>query len=79
MMRTVDDILRQATKLSIEERRKHRLARGGLADEQGSDREAARLAALDRWFSRAGTGHSDFSDVAGDKYKHLAAAYSDRK
>jgi hypothetical protein len=29
--------------------------------------------------ARAGTGHSDFTDVSGDKYKHLAAGYADEK
>jgi hypothetical protein len=44
----------------------------GLADEQPADAEAMRLAALDRWIERAGTGHSNFTDVARDKSKHLA-------
>jgi hypothetical protein len=44
----------------------------GLAEEQASTSESSRLAALARWVARAGTGHSDFTDVARDKYKHLA-------
>jgi len=35
--------------------------------------ETAQAAAFERWVSLAGTGHSDFTDVSGDKYKHLAA------
>jgi hypothetical protein len=79
-MRTVDEILAQASRLSAEERRKLiDTLEEGLTDEQPTDAEAGRLAALDRWLSRAGTGHSDFTDVARDKYKHLAASYSDGK
>jgi len=29
--------------------------------------------------ARAGTGHSDFTDVSSDKDKHLAAVYADEK
>jgi hypothetical protein len=72
-MRTVDEILKQASGLSVEERRKLvDTLEEGLADEQAGDAEAARLAALDRWIARAGTGHSDFTDVARDKYKYFA-------
>ena len=79
-MRSVDEILAQANRLSAEERRKLvETLEEGLADEQPADAEAVRLAALDRWIERAGTGHSDFTDVARDKYKHLAASYSDGK
>jgi hypothetical protein len=40
---------------------------------------AADESVLERWLARAGTGHSDFTDVSGDKYKHLAAGYADEK
>jgi hypothetical protein len=79
-MRTVDEILKQASQLSPEERRKLvDTLEEGLTDEQADPAEAARLAGLDRWIARAGTGHSDFTDVARDKYMHLAASYADRK
>ncbi len=80
-MRTVDEILNQARQLSAEERRTlFEALRDDLADEQGSgDREAKRLAAFDRFLARAGTGHSDFTDVARDKYKHLSRVYADDK
>ncbi len=79
-MRTIDEILQHASRLSPEERRKLvDSLEEGLADEQASDADASRLAALDRWIARAGSGHSDFTDVARDKYKHLAASYSDGK
>jgi hypothetical protein len=79
-MRSVDDILKQANGLSPKERRKLiDSLEEGLSDEQATDPEAARLAGLARWLSRAGTGHSDFTDVSSDKYKHLAAVYADEK
>jgi transposase len=72
-MRSVDEILAQARRLSVEERRKLvETLEEGLADEQPTAAEAARLAALDRWIERAGTGHSDFTEVARDKYKQIA-------
>jgi hypothetical protein len=50
-----------------------------MANEQLAAPDAARMAALARWVGRAGTGHSDFTDVADDKYKHLAEVYSSKK
>jgi hypothetical protein len=68
-MRTVDEILAYASRLSAEERRKLvDTLEEGLVGEQAGDAEAA----LDRWIARAGSGHSDFTDVARDKYKHFA-------
>jgi hypothetical protein len=79
-MRSIDEILKKAAGLSAEERRKLiDTLEEGLADEQETGAEAARLAGLERWLSRAGTGHSDFTDVSSDKYKHLAAVYADKK
>ena len=79
-MRKVDDILKQAKTLSPEERRNLiDSLEEGLADEQASSPASAPRAGLDRWLSRAGTGHSDFTDVSSDKYKHLAAAYAGEK
>jgi len=76
-MRTIDKILRQARELSPEERRELvDTLEEGMADEPASGSEAARQAALGRWLALAGTGHSDFTDVSSDKYKHLAAVYS---
>ena len=50
----------------------------GLVNEEANGAEAKRLAALDAWIAKAGTGESSFSDVARDKYKHLAEVYADR-
>ena len=78
-MRSIDEILKQAAGFSAQERRKLiDTLEEGLADEQETD-AAARLAGLEGWLSRAGTGHSDFTDVSSDKYKHLAAVYADKK
>jgi len=55
----VDDILKQAKTLSPEERRNLiDSLEEGLADEQASSPASAPRAGLDRWLSRAGTGHS---------------------
>lgn len=43
--------------------------RDGIPDDQ-------RLAAMDRWLSHAGIGHSDFADVSSNKRKHLAEVYA---
>jgi hypothetical protein len=79
-MRNIEDILAEARELSADQRRKLVDSLDeGLADEQASTSESSRLAALARWVARAGTGHSDLTDVARDKYKHLAEAYSSGK
>ena len=76
---TVEQILEQAKHLSVDERRRLVEALEEALHGEDGGLEAKRLAALDRWIARAGTGHSDFADVARDKYKHLAEAYSDEK
>ena len=79
-MRSVDDILKRASQLPPEERRKLiDSLEEGLADEQAGSPEGAHSSAFERWLSLAGTGHSDFTDVSSDKYKHLAAVYADEK
>jgi len=73
-MRKVDDILKRASRLSPEERQKLvDSLEEGLADEQAGSPDGPHRSALERWLSLAGTGHSDFTDVSSDKYKHLAA------
>ena len=81
VMQTVDEILEHAKRLSADDRRKLVDAlQEDVAEEQGGiDDEAKRLAAFDRFLSRAGTGHSEYTDVARDKYKHLDDVYSDKK
>jgi len=81
MMQTVDEILEQAKQLSADDRRRLVDAlQEDVAEEQGNgEEEAKRLAAFDRFLSRAGSGHSEYTDVARDKYKHLDDVYSDKK
>jgi len=79
-MRKVDEILKQASVLSPEERRNLiDSLEEELSDEQANKPGGPRQAGLDRWLARAGTGHSDFTDVSSDKYKHLSAVYADEK
>ena len=76
-MRSVRDLAEQAKQLSVEERRQliEELVRG-LGPAQPPSEEARR-AGLDQWLALAGTGHSDYTDVATDKYKHQAEIYAD--
>ena len=77
VMRTLADILKQARGLSTDERR--RLVEeieGDLGQESGD--ETSWLAAMDAFLALGGTGHSDYTDVSSDKYKHLAEIYADK-
>jgi hypothetical protein len=77
-MRKIDEVLKQAAELTAAERRQLiDVLEQGLADDGLTETESARRAALTRWLGRAGTGHSEHTDVSSDKYKHLAAAYTD--
>ncbi|MBI5525885.1 MAG: hypothetical protein HY897_06080 [Deltaproteobacteria bacterium] len=79
-MQTYDEILNQIMALPRDERRRLMEAiEDEAADETDADPASGRAAVLDRWLGRAGTGHSDYSDVAGNKYKHLADVYADKK
>ncbi|MBI2893249.1 MAG: hypothetical protein HYY06_06820 [Deltaproteobacteria bacterium] len=72
-MRTVDEILEQAKRLSPrEQRRLIDELEESLPVEETEEAEPAWLAAMERWLALAGTGHSDYTDVSSDKYKHLA-------
>jgi hypothetical protein len=78
-MRTVDEILEQAKRLSPRERR--RLIdelEEGLPAEETEEAEPAWLAAMDAFFAMGGTAHSDYTDVSSDKYRHLAEIYADK-
>jgi hypothetical protein len=74
-MRTADDILELAKRLTVDERR--RIAEELLRDVDES--EVGDTATPDkgpyaRWLDAAGTVRSDFNDLSTDKYKHVAAA-----
>ena len=78
-MHTVNEIVEEAKRLTASDRR--RLVaeiQKGLVSEEVNGAQAQRLAALDAWIAKAGTGQSTFTDVARDKYKHLADVYADR-
>ena len=78
-MHTVNEIVEEAKRLTASARR--RLVaemQKGLVSEEVNGAQAQRLAALDAWIAKAGTGQSSFTDVASDKYKHLAEVYADR-
>jgi len=76
-MRSVRDLAEQAKQLSVDERRQliEELVRDLTPAEPAP--EEARRAGLETWLALAGTGHSDYTDVATDKYKHLAEIYAD--
>ena len=78
-MHTVNEIVEEAKRLTASDRR--RLVaemQKGLVSEEVNGAQAQRLAALDAWIAKAGTGQSSFTDVARDKYKHLADVYANR-
>jgi ribonuclease HII len=78
-MHTINEIVEEAKRLTASDRR--RLVaeiQKGLASEEVNEAQAQRLAALNAWIAKAGTGQSTFTDVARDKYKHLAEVYADR-
>ena len=78
-MHTINEIVEEAKRLNASDRR--RLVaeiQKGLVSEEVNGAQAQRLAALDAWIAKAGTGQSSFTDVARDKYKHLAEVYADR-
>ena len=78
-MRTINEIVEEAERLTASDRQ--RLVaeiQKGLVSEEANVAQAQRLAALDAWIAKAGTGQSSFTDVARDKYKHLAVVYADR-
>ena len=78
-MHTINEIVEEAKRLTASDRR--RLVaemQKGLVSEEVNGAQAQRLAALDAWIAKAGTGQSSFTDVARDKYKHLADLYANR-
>jgi hypothetical protein len=67
-MHTVNEIVEEAKRLTASARR--RLVaemQKGLVREEVNGAQAQRLAALDAWIAKAGTGQSSFTDVARDK------------
>ena len=79
-MHTVNEIVEEAKRLTASDRRRlvAEMQKGLVSEEVNGAQAAQRLAALDAWIAKAGTGQSSFTDVARDKYKHLADVYADR-
>lgn len=74
-MHSFEEILEAARRLPEPERR--RLVEE-LRNGHEAPPEARQRAALERWRARAGTGHSDYTDVSENKNVHLADAYATR-
>lgn len=77
--RTLEKILREAKRLRPVDRRKLIRALEGDPPQPAASGRAAAQSALARFVARAGSGHSTFTDVSGDKYKHLGEAYADKR
>jgi hypothetical protein len=77
--RTLEKILREAKRLRPVDRRKLIRALEGDPPQPAASGRAAAQSALARFVARAGSGHSTFTDVSGDKYKHLGDAYADTR
>lgn len=77
-MQTLNEVLEAARRLSEDDRER-------LIEELEATLESHRIpeqqrqAAMEHMLSLAGTGHSDFTDVSSDKYKHLAEIYADKR
>lgn len=77
-MQTLDELLEAARRLPEDERKR-------LIEELEATlrpprvSEQQRRAALEQWLARAGTAHADATDVASDKYQHLAEIYADER
>lgn len=73
-MQTLDEILTEARRLPEGERK--RLVADLQADSPTGASQIRRQAAMKRWLDRGGSGHSDFTDVSGNKTTHLAEIYA---
>ena len=77
-MRTIQEIVEEAKRLTILERRRLIAELQQALPMEEASKAETRLAALDAWIARAGSGQSAFTNVARDKYKHLAETYADK-
>ena len=67
-MHTVNEIVEEAKRLTASDLpRLVAEMQKGLVSEEVNEAQAQRLAALDAWIAKAGTGQSSFTDVARDK------------
>jgi hypothetical protein len=77
--RTLEKVLREAKRLRPADRRKLMSALESDPLQPAANKRAAAQSALARFVARAGSARSAFTDVSGDKYKHLADAYADQR
>jgi hypothetical protein len=77
--RTLERILREAKRLRPVDQRKLIRALEKDQPQPDADKGAAAQSALERFITRAGTGHSIFIDVSSNKYGHLGEAYTDKR
>ena len=71
---TLEEILAQARRLPEEQRR--RLVADLQADKSASPIEDRRQQAMKRWLARAGTGHTDVTNISSSKNEYLAEIYA---
>jgi hypothetical protein len=76
-MRTVEEIVEEVKLFSPQERLRLMEKIDSLGQNEGGVADETQLAALDTFLALAGTAETTDTDVSGDKYKHLAAIYSD--
>lgn len=83
LMLTLDEILQALCRLTPKEQARVRAELDALERAEESGREAVasgdRKAVMKDWLAMAGIGHSDFTDVSTDKYKHLGDVYADKR
>ncbi len=77
-MRTVDEIVEQAKRLPINERRELRERLEEL-EAEGEEGELVAERPYAGWLAAAGSMHSDFTDVSENKCKHVADAIWEHK
>ncbi len=77
-MQIIKEIIQQARRLSLEDRRRVVEELEELLAEESETRRSSLEGPYARSLALAGTVHTEFTDVSADKYKHLAEAYTDR-
>ena len=75
-LRTVEEIVEEINLLPPQERLRL-IEQVTVRGQEEKITEEVGLAALDAFLAMAGKAEIDYSDVASDKYKHLADIYSD--
>ena len=76
-MRSVEELIEEVKHLSHQDRSRLVEAIGTLEHNGDEHGEPSQADALDLFLTLAGTAEAVDTDVASDKYKHLAQIYSD--